>query len=194
MKFFQSAVVRAEMAEISELQEEVYSNIFKFPSMKKEDQLYHVEILERLLEKQKVLYARLSLSDDPDAKEMKENIMQSAASMGLPANVDVGKMFDQMSDVISHMKEALELLDEWGYVNIVGLKGGYNMWNRQWDQNMRRRNLPGNFKEEFSHGAEGMGVHGTGASFQNQDAFQYADWKDSTKWMEWTSGTIPADE
>jgi len=45
------------------------------------------------------------LSDDPDAKEMKENIMQSAASMGLPANVDVGKMFDQMSDVISHMKE-----------------------------------------------------------------------------------------
>ena len=29
MKFFQSPVVRAEMAEISELQEEVYSNVFK---------------------------------------------------------------------------------------------------------------------------------------------------------------------
>ena len=105
MSFFQSPVVRAEMAEISELQQEVYSNIFKFPSMKKEDQLYHVEILERLLEKQKVLYARLSLSDDPDAKKMKENIMQSAASMGLPANVDVGKMFDQMSEVIGMMKK-----------------------------------------------------------------------------------------
>ena len=49
MKFFQSPVVRAEMAEISELQEEVYSNIFKFPSMTKEDQLYHVDILNRLL-------------------------------------------------------------------------------------------------------------------------------------------------
>ena len=71
MKFFQSAVVRAEMAEISELQQEVYSNIFKFPSMKKEDQLYHVDILNRLIEKQKILYARLSLSDDPDAKKMK---------------------------------------------------------------------------------------------------------------------------
>ena len=104
MSFFQSPVVRAEMAEISELQQEVYSNIFKFPSMKKEDQLYHVEILERLLEKQKVLYARLSLSDDPDAKEMKENIMESAKSMGLPANVDVGKLMDQMTDIISHMK------------------------------------------------------------------------------------------
>ena len=92
------------MAEISELQEEVYTNIFKFPSMKKEDQLYHVDILNRLIEKQKILYARLSLSDDPDAKEMKEKIMESAKSMGLPADVDVGKMFDQMSEVIDMMK------------------------------------------------------------------------------------------
>ena len=105
MSFFQSPVVRAEMAEISELQEEVYTNIFKFPSMKKEDQLYHVDILNRLIEKQKILYARLSLSDDPDAKEMKEKIMESAKSMGLPADVDVGKMFDQMSEVIGMMKK-----------------------------------------------------------------------------------------
>ena len=31
-EFFQSEVVRAEMAEIAELQEEIYNNIFKFPS------------------------------------------------------------------------------------------------------------------------------------------------------------------
>ena len=105
MSFFQSPVVRAEMAEISELQEEVYTNIFKFPSMKKEDQLYHVDILNRLIEKQKILYARLSLSDDPDAKEMKEKIMESAKSMGLPSNVDVAKMFDQISEVINMMKQ-----------------------------------------------------------------------------------------
>ena len=47
----------------------------------------------------------VSMSDDPDAKEMKENIMESAQSMGLPANVDVSKLFDQMTDVISHMKD-----------------------------------------------------------------------------------------
>ena len=56
-------------------------------------------------EKQKIVYARLSLSDDPDAKEMKEKIMESAKSMGLPADVDVGKMFDQMSEVINMMKK-----------------------------------------------------------------------------------------
>ena len=50
MSFFQSDVVRAEMAEISELQEEIYNNVFKFPSMSKDDKKYHVDILERLLE------------------------------------------------------------------------------------------------------------------------------------------------
>jgi glycine cleavage system regulatory protein len=104
MKFFQSPVVRAEMAEISELQEEVYSNIFKFPSMKKEDQLYHVEILTRLIEKQQILYARLSLSDDPDALKMKENIIESASMMGIPNNVDMSKVFDQMSTMVETLK------------------------------------------------------------------------------------------
>ena len=55
MSFFQSDVVRAEMAEIHELQEEIYNNVFKFPNMSKEDQQYHIEVLERLIEKQKVL-------------------------------------------------------------------------------------------------------------------------------------------
>ena len=104
MTFFQSAVVRAEMAEISELQEEVYSNVFKFPSMTKEDQLYHVEILTRLIEKQKILYARVSLSDDPEAQKMKDNIIESASMMGIPNSVDMSKVFDQMSTMVETLK------------------------------------------------------------------------------------------
>ena len=105
MSFFNSDIVRAEMTEIQELQEEIYEQVMKFPYMNNADRAHHIDQLSKLLEKQKIVYARLSLSDDPDAKEMKENIMRSAKSMGLPANVDVGKMFDQMSEVISHMKE-----------------------------------------------------------------------------------------
>ena len=108
MSFFQSPVVRAEMAEISELQEEVYSNVFKFPSMKKEDQLYHVEILNRLIEKQKIHYARLSLSDDPDAQKMKENIIESASMMGIPNSVDMSKVFDQMSTMVETLKTQID--------------------------------------------------------------------------------------
>ena len=100
MSFFNSEVVRAEMAEISELQEEIYTNVFKFPTMSKEDQRYHIEVLERLLDKQKVMYTRLSLSDDPEAKMMKDSIIQSAKSMGLPSNVDVNLMFDQMGKMV----------------------------------------------------------------------------------------------
>ena len=108
MTFFQSAVVRAEMAEISELQEEVYSNVFKFPSMTKEDQLYHVEILTRLIEKQKILYARVSLSDDPEAQKMKDNIIESASMMGIPNSVDMSKVFDQMSTMVETLKTQID--------------------------------------------------------------------------------------
>ena len=107
--FFQSDVVRAEMSEISELQEEIYTNVFKFPTMAKKDQQYHIEILERLLEKQKVMYTRLSLSEDPEAKVMKDSILQSAISMGLPSNVDVNTMFNQMSKMVEMMKGQLDL-------------------------------------------------------------------------------------
>ena len=108
MSFFDSEVVRAEMVEISELQEEIYTNVFKFPSMPKADKQYHIEILERLIEKQQVLYTRLSLSDDPQAKKMKENILQSAGDMGLPTNVDMSVIFSQMSTMVDTMKKQLD--------------------------------------------------------------------------------------
>ena len=105
MRFFDSDIVRSEMVEINELQEDVYENFMKFPYMNNADRAHHIDQLSKLIDKQKIVYARLSLSDDPDAKEMKEKIMESAKSMGLPSNVDVAKMFDQMSEVISMMKE-----------------------------------------------------------------------------------------
>ena len=107
-EFFKSEVVRAEMTEISELQEEVYSNVFEFPRMSAEDQRYHVEVLERLIEKQKVLYTRLSLSDDPMAKKMKENIMKGATDMGLPPNVDMNLVFDDIHKMVDVMKKAID--------------------------------------------------------------------------------------
>tara|TARA_B100000427_G_C15324747_1_gene514145 strand:- start:90 stop:425 length:336 start_codon:yes stop_codon:yes gene_type:complete len=108
MSFFDSEVVRAEMAEIHELQEEVYNNVFKFPTMNAEDQKYHVDILERLLEKQKVLYTRLSLSDDPEAKEMKNRITESAEMFGLPSNVDMNLLFDNMNQAVAIMKRQID--------------------------------------------------------------------------------------
>ena len=108
MSFFQSDVVRAEMAEIHELQEEIYNNVFKFPTMKREDKKYHVDILERLLEKQKVMYARLALSDDPEAQEMKKRIVESASMMGLPSDIDMTSLFNNMSQAVEMMKQHID--------------------------------------------------------------------------------------
>ena len=108
MSFFDSEVVRAEMAEIAELQEEVYENVFKFPRMSKEDQKYHVSILERLLDKQRVLYTRLSLSDDPEAKKMKREVEEGARKMGLPSNVDMNILFANMNNMVEMMKNEID--------------------------------------------------------------------------------------
>ena len=107
-EFFQSEVVRAELAEISELQEEVYNNVFKFPTMTSEDKKYHVDILEKLIDKQKVLYTRLSLSDDAGAQEMKKRITESAEMFGLPNNVDMNLLFNNMSQAVELMKNHID--------------------------------------------------------------------------------------
>ena len=104
MSFFDSEMVRAEMAEISELQEEVYGNVFSFPQMDSEDQRYHVDLLESLLHKQQILYTRLSLSEDPEAQQMKNNIMEGASDMGLPPNVDMNVFFKEMIKMLGRMR------------------------------------------------------------------------------------------
>ncbi len=108
MSFFDSDVVRAEMTEISELQEDVYRNVFKFPSMNKEEKKFHVAMLERLLDKQRILYTRLSLSDDPEAKMMKDRIVESATMMGLPPDSDMNAVFSNMSKMLEVMKDQID--------------------------------------------------------------------------------------
>ena len=108
MSFFSSELVRAEMTEIAELQEQIYGNIFKFPTMSKEEKLEHVQVLERLLDKQKVLYTRMSLSDDPEAIEMKERITNSAIMMGMPPGTDMNIILNNMSKMLDMMKEKID--------------------------------------------------------------------------------------
>jgi hypothetical protein len=112
VSFFNSEIVRAEMTEISMLQEDVYRNVFSFPTMNNEEKKFHISLLEKLLNKQQVLYTRLSLSDDPEAVEMKERIIESAQLMGMPPNVDINVIFNNMTKLIDIMKEQLDLNEE----------------------------------------------------------------------------------
>jgi len=104
-EFFNSEVVRNEMDEITRLQEEVYDSVWKFPTMSKDEKVEHVEIMSQLLEKQKILYTRMSLSDDPEAKAMKNKILESARSLGFPDDVDLNYIFSNMTKVLESMKK-----------------------------------------------------------------------------------------
>ena len=105
MSFFDSEIVQSEMKDIQNLQEEVYSNIFTFSHMDEKDKRYHIDCLDKLLDRQQVLYARLSLSE---AQAMRNDIMKSASMFGLTKDTDLGMMFSQMKKAITEMKKALD--------------------------------------------------------------------------------------
>jgi hypothetical protein len=52
------------------------------------------------------------LSDDPEAIEMKQKIVESAAMMGMPPNVDMNIIFNNMTRLIEIMREQLDIPEE----------------------------------------------------------------------------------
>tara|TARA_B100000214_G_scaffold163033_1_gene116931 strand:+ start:240 stop:572 length:333 start_codon:yes stop_codon:yes gene_type:complete len=107
-KFFESEIIRNELTEINELQETVYGSMLTFGSMEREEQIEHVNMLNNLLDKQKVMYTRLSLSDDPDALRMKEQLEKSIQLMGFPAGTEMQILFDAMTKTIDKLKEVVD--------------------------------------------------------------------------------------
>ena len=109
--FFKSDIIQDELTEINNLQEQIYGSILTFGTMDRETKLDHIEKLQSLLEKQRVMYTRLSLSDDPTAVEMKENLRKSVQLMGFPPDTDMQVLFNSMNQTIESLKK---YLDAWG--------------------------------------------------------------------------------
>ena len=105
--FFDSEIVKEELEEINELQQEVYGDAFKLMRMSSAERVEHVENLETLLEKQKIMYARVSLSDDPQAIEMKKNLEKSVKLMGFPTGTDMAQIFDAMDKTIEKLRQSI---------------------------------------------------------------------------------------
>ena len=106
--FFESEIIRNELNDINEIQEKVYGSMLTFGSMEREEQIEHVDMLNNLLDKQKVMYTRLSLSDDPDALRMKEQLEKSIQLMGFPAGTEMQILFDAMTKTIDKLKEVVD--------------------------------------------------------------------------------------
>ena len=107
-EFFKSDIIQEELTEINQLQEEIYGSLLSFGMMDRETKLEHVEKLQTLLEKQRVMYTRLSLSEDPEAVEMKENLRKSVALMGFPPETDMQVLFESMNATIKSLKQYID--------------------------------------------------------------------------------------
>ena len=106
--FFDSEIIQEELSEINEMQEKIYESFISFGNMSREQKLEHVEILSSLLEKQQVMYTRLSLSDDPKAIEMRDNLRKSVSMMGFPPETDMLTLFDSMNATIDSLKDYID--------------------------------------------------------------------------------------
>ena len=102
--FFDSPLVREGLEEINELQQEVYGNLITFQNLPPEEQQEHIDKLSILLAKQKIMYGRLSLSDDPQAIEMKETMRKSVSLMGFPSGTSIERLFEGMEKTIEQLK------------------------------------------------------------------------------------------
>ena len=107
-EFFESEIVQDELNEINELQQEIYGKIMNITNLSREDQTEHIEKLKVLLDKQRVMYTRLALSDDPLAKQMKKQLEDSVQLMGFPQGTDIQIFFDGMKQTIDNLSQHVD--------------------------------------------------------------------------------------
>ena len=107
-EFFDSDLVKEALEDIHGLQSEIYQNAFKFGTMSRQDKLEHIDKLTNLLEKQKLMYTRISLSKDPEAIELKEHLEQSVKLLGFPEGTDMLLLFSGMSNTIENLKNSID--------------------------------------------------------------------------------------
>ena len=105
--FFDSENVKKEMEEITCLQKELYDVILKFPMMSSEAKVEHIDTVMELLERQQIMWTRLSLTDDPEAKKMRDYIISNSRELGF-GNTDMGTIFSNMKKTLEDVQSNLK--------------------------------------------------------------------------------------
>jgi|TARA_X000000368_G_C22633210_1_gene537623 agmatine/peptidylarginine deiminase len=107
-EFFKSEIVQEELQEINELQTEIYSNMVNIQNSGGDEKEEHIDKLTRLLELQRMMYTRVSLSEDPEAKAMKKQLEQSVTMLGFPEGTDISVLFEGMQNTIQSLKDRID--------------------------------------------------------------------------------------
>tara|TARA_B100002019_G_scaffold279903_1_gene282277 strand:- start:78 stop:422 length:345 start_codon:yes stop_codon:yes gene_type:complete len=106
--FFQSELVRGDIQEMTSLQEFCFRCAMNLSLLDKEEKLEYFEALEKLIEKQKIFHARISLSDDPEAQSVAESIKKAVVLLGGNEELNPNDMFDELLGKVRQFKDVLE--------------------------------------------------------------------------------------
>ena len=107
-KFFDSEVVRESVFELEALQTQLSTDLLNLSNYSYEQRKEHLETLKTFLEKQKIFFFRVSLSDDPDALLIKEKVIETAKMFGYNEIDGMEKFFETLDHTIEKLQKSLD--------------------------------------------------------------------------------------
>ena len=105
--FFKSEMVRGDLQEMMELQQMCFKYAMSFPVLDNNRRMEYLEVLMSLLEKQEIMYARMSLSEDEEAKTVGDNMRNAVVMLGGDPNLTVKDMFLDLRNKVNAMMKNL---------------------------------------------------------------------------------------
>ena len=107
-EFFRSAQVRAALAELAEIQDDLAHTMSNPRILSDDEKKDYVRKLKLFLEKQKLFFFRVSLSDDPEAVQVKDHILETAQMFGFKEMTGMDKFFQQLDETIKKVEKDLD--------------------------------------------------------------------------------------
>ena len=104
MKFFQSEVVQQELHQMQELYMDINKMGLVLSLDQKKEQL---QKMMRLIEIQQTMYMRVSLSEDPEAKKLVDQVKNAAAMLGMPKEEIGPQFYDKLKENVRKMMKEL---------------------------------------------------------------------------------------
>lgn len=106
--FFSSQMVKTSMEELANMQQELIQQVLYLPYMTVEQKKEHLQLMKDFLEKQKNLFFRMNLSDDPEAKKVCNQIIQNAQLFGVVEDANTTDFFATLEKTIDGLAKLMD--------------------------------------------------------------------------------------
>jgi|TARA_B000000532_G_scaffold229267_1_gene209522 Tat protein secretion system quality control protein TatD with DNase activity len=102
--FFDSDVVKEELQNMQDLYLEINKMGLMLNAVEKREQL---DKMMRLIDLQQTMFMRVTLSDDPQAKQLVSQVRNAAAMVGMSPNDITPRFYDSLRDNVQKMIDQL---------------------------------------------------------------------------------------